>query len=157
MSNPPEQVMPGPITDAQRRAIFAAARAHGLSTDDVRAMTPAGSISKMSAVEACALLERLNSGTDYQRDRRERPRSPRRPKGVHAMVSEPQKRRIASLRIDLGWTHEKLAEFLAKRHYSHGGAMSKMLTTADGSEVIELLKGVQTRHQAARAAREDRS
>lgn len=139
----------GLITAAQRRALFAAARARGMSTGDLRSMTPRGSISLLTWRQASDLLDTLNRGTDFQVDRRHRPRGPRRPKGVLAMVSAAQRRKIASLRIGLGWTQARLDEFLATRHYSHGGSMRDMLTSADGIEVIELLKGVTTRQDAA--------
>ncbi len=37
----------GPLTPAQRSALFAAAGRHGLSLDDVRALTPTGSVSAL--------------------------------------------------------------------------------------------------------------
>jgi len=141
------------ITPPQRRALFAAAGDRGLSIDDIRDMTPAGSISALSRAQASDLLDRINSGTDFDQRRRRRPRGPRRPKGVFAMASPAQRAKIKSLRIDLGWTAEGLVGFLADRHYSHGGPMSKILTTADASEVIELLKAVMRKQVAARAKR----
>lgn len=143
------ETMSGPISPAQRRAIFAAAESRGLSIDDVRDMTPAGSISRLTWQRASNLLDSINRGTAFQKDRRERPRSPRRPKGVMAMVSEAQHRKIESLRIDLSFTTSRLHEFLAVRHYSHGGSTARILTAADGIEVIELLKAVAARKKYA--------
>ena len=59
----------GPITEGQRRALFAAAGRIGLDLDGLRAMTPAGSVSKLTRAEAASLLNRLNAGTshDYPR------------------------------------------------------------------------------------------
>ena len=137
------------ITPPQRRALFAAAGDRGLSIDDIRDMTPAGSISALTRAQASDLLDRVNAGKDFDERRRKRPRGPRRPKGVFAMASPAQRAKIEALRIDLGWTPDGLAGFLAERHYSHGGSMSKILTTADASEIIELLKAVLNRQRAA--------
>lgn len=140
------------ITAGQRRAIFAAGKARGLDLDALRELTPSNSISAMSRSQAGALLERLN-GTDNHCDarigRHDRHRRPRRPKGVIGMVSTAQRAKIDSLRIDMGWTVEGLAGFLAERHFSHGGPMSRMLTSVDGIEVIELLKQVLQKQRAA--------
>lgn len=146
-------VMVGGITPSQRRALFAAAKAHGLSIDDLRDVTPTGSISAMSHSEAAAVLDRLNSGTAYGDRQRLRPRGPRRPKGVFAMVTSAQTAKIEAMRIDLAWTADGLAGFLNERHYSHGGSMGKILTTADASEVIELLKSVLKKQTVARLRR----
>lgn len=151
MAAPQQPVLDGPITPVQRRALFAAAKGHGLDIDDLRAMTPAGSISALSRSEAFAVLDRVNSGTAYDERRRRRQRGPRRPKGVFAMVTAAQSAKIEALRLDLAWSPEGLAGFLAERHYSHGGPMSKILTTADASAVIELLKSVIKRQAAARS------
>jgi hypothetical protein len=49
----------GGIIELQRRRIFALARRHGLTLDDVRAMTPAGSVSELTKAQADALIRRL--------------------------------------------------------------------------------------------------
>lgn len=146
------------ITPGQRRKLFVLADERGMSIDDVRDMTPAGSISALSRAEAAALLDRLSGGADFQEHRRARPRGPRRPKGVSAMATDAQRSKIESLRIDLEWTPEGLVGFLSERHYSHGGPMANagqlaILTTADGIEVIELLKSVVGRQATAAARR----
>lgn len=147
--------MPGPISAGQRKAIFAAAHARGMSIDDIRDMTPAGSISKLTAAEASRVLDSINAGTQHELPRRKRPRGPRRPKGSIRLATPDQHRFIAALRIELGWTEGELDEFLSKRTFKHGGPMDKIQTTADGIEVIELLKGVRDRQQAADRKRFD--
>lgn len=134
-----------PIRDTQRRAIFAAMRARGLTIDDVRSLCPARSISKLSRREAGAVLSRLNAATDYAHPR-SAPRGPRRPKGVFRMATPAQRGKVEALRIDLGWTPEALAQWLTERRYADGRPMSRMDSSGDASAVIELLKGVAIRY-----------
>jgi len=131
-----------PITPSQRRALFSAARSRGMTIDDIRDMTPTGSISALTRSQASDLLDGLNSGTEYAHPRKPRRRSARRPKGVYALATEAQHRKIESLRIQLGWTREGLRGWLSERHYTDGRPMTKIDSTSDGSDVIELLKGV---------------
>lgn len=149
----PLETLDGLITEGQRRAIFAAGRAKGLGIEELRAMTPAGSISALSRRQANVMLTRLNGHTAADSRRPTRPRGPRRPMGVIALVSEAQLAKIESLRIDLGWPADKLAAFLGERHYSHGGPMSQVLTSKDGIERIELLKSVLQKQLAADSKR----
>jgi len=84
-----------PISPAQRRALFAAGSNRGLDIDDLRSLTPAGSISAMTHAEASRLLDHLNAHTKYEHTHR----TPRRPKGVYRIASEPptqEDRSIAS-------------------------------------------------------------
>ncbi len=134
-----------PITPAQRTAIFAAARSRGLGIEDIRAMTPAGSISKLTRLQAREVLDRLNAGTPHAVQHR-----PRRPKGVYAFVTDAQRNKIESLRIELGWTRERLKQWLGGRTHADGRPMTSMDTTADASAVIELLKAVAGRTESAR-------
>jgi len=143
----------GPATMAQKKAIFAAARARGLDIDDVRALTPRRSVSKLSIREAAALLDRLNAGTACERTGR---RSPRRPRGVIAMPSPAQLAKIEGLRESLGWSREGLASFLSERHFDHGGSMDKILTSRDAQGVALLLLDVLARKNAAKARSESR-
>lgn len=48
-----------PITTGQRRFLFSLGKYLALDVDDLRAMTPMGSISKMTAAEASNLIDRL--------------------------------------------------------------------------------------------------
>ena len=137
-----------PITDAQRRALFAAGRAHGLDIEGIRAMTPGGSISMLNRRQAAAILERLNSGTPHAHPR-PTIRGPRRPKGVYRIATQAQLGKIESIRIDLGWSREKLDEWLAGRTFYDGRTMSVIRSTVDANQVIELLKAVAMRHRRA--------
>lgn len=149
-----------PMTDGQRRALFAAARAQGMSRDDLRDMTPTGSVKALSRAQATALLERLNGG---RRDRqtRQTKRPSRLPPGVFRFVTDAQVRKVDALRIDLGWSVEDLRSFLSERHYADGRPMATpdrcpaMDSSADGVQVIELLKSVS--NKADRAAERRRS
>jgi hypothetical protein len=130
-----------PITVDQRRAIFAAARARALDIDDVRAMTPSGSISKLTRLQARDLLDRINANTEYSTARRQNA-SPRRPKGVYAMVSEAQRVKIKAIQHEIGWTDEHLGTWLKQRHHDDGRPMTQMNSGKDAKAVIELLKQV---------------
>lgn len=140
------------------RALFAAASRATLTVEELRALTPRRSISKMTTVEASALLDRLNKGTAYAQPRPapqtsplKSQASPRRPAGVHRMVTIGQKLLIDSLRLELGWTPDQLRLWLDKRHYRRDPArtMSRIDSSADAVSVIELLKGVRDRTYAA--------
>lgn len=147
-----------PITPDQRRALFAAGKAHGLDIDDLRAMTPAGSISLLTRLQASRLIDRLNAGSENAYPKR-RSCSPRRPKGVYALSSPQQRLKIHSLRIEIGWSPEHLGEWLSQRHHDHGRPMATLRdgtytlnidSTADASAVIELLKAVLAKTKRAR-------
>lgn len=129
------------IRPAQRAALFAIGTARGLDIDDLRAMTPKGSISALSFAEASALLSRLNAGTEFAHPRPPA-RQPRRPKGVYAFRTAAQLRKIEALRIELGWTPEGLDGFLASRKFRDGRPMNSIASTSDGRDAIELLKHV---------------
>jgi hypothetical protein len=105
----PCNVTTGPITPAQRRALFAIGKARGLTVDDLRDLTPTGSISALTRDQASHLLDRLNAHTDHEHPRQS-PRRPRRPKGVYAFASAAQRRKIEALRIDLDWSPQGLHE-----------------------------------------------
>jgi hypothetical protein len=136
------------ITEPQRRSLFAWAKEHGASIDDLREMTPAGSISMMTCVQASALLDRLNRAGPPPKRRR------RRPKNVCAMVSDKQRSMIVSLRLTLGWGAEALDDWLSRRHFRDGRAMNAIDSSHDAVAVIELLKGVVKRTERAKEARQ---
>lgn len=148
------------LTEAQRRAIFRAMNAKGLDIDDIRAMTPARSISALTVPEASELLDKLNAGTAYQRrrgsgDRQSSgfvPRRPRRSAMTIAMVSQAQRDLICAIRMEIGWTEAQLADWLSKRHYHYDSTrtMDRFDSSADAVAVIELLKQVRDRTLAAR-------
>lgn len=54
----------GGITAGQRRRLFALARERGLDLDQLRAATPAGSVSALSHDQAAAIIERLGGSAD---------------------------------------------------------------------------------------------
>ena len=143
-----------PIEPAQRKAIFAAARAKGLSIDDIRATTPEKSISKLTSRQAYDLLQLLNKGTAYDRKApppERRPRGPRRQAGMYALVTAGQREMIAALRMEIGWSDAAFTKWLSKRHYRDDRTrpMTDMESSADAERVIELLKGVLERQRKA--------
>lgn len=91
--------------------------------------------------QASDLLDRLNAGKQYEHPRKT-VRGRRRPKGVYAMATDAQHRKIESLRIELGCTPNGLRDWLSERHYIDGRPMTRIDSTADGIAVIELLKSV---------------
>lgn len=144
MSAQPAYSQAEPISPGQRRALFAWAKSRGMSIDDLRALTPSGSISAMSHDAASALLKRLNAGGEYEHPR-PAPRGPRRPKGVYRLATPAQRRKIESLRIELDWTPQGLDGWLSERHFGDGRPMTRFVSTVDAMEVIELLKAVLAR------------
>ncbi len=138
-----------PLSPGQRRALFAVGKRRGLSIDGLRELTPAGSISALTRAQAAGLLDRLNVGTDYEHPRPAQ-RQPRRPRGVYAIASEGQRRKIEALRIDLGWKAEKLQAWLAGRHHLDGRRMTRIDSSSDARDVIELLKVVLVKQREAR-------
>lgn len=137
---------PRPITEPQRKAIFAAARQRGMSTDDVRALCPNGSVSMLSSLEASRVLDRLNGKPDD--DRSHRPK--RRKSGardVTRMISSDQLAYIDKLRICMGWTKRHLGEHLDTKHYKSDPSrkMSVMRSSPDASAVIDHLLKIATR------------
>lgn len=149
----PESAIRNPhsaITAAQRRALFAAANQRGLSLDDLRALTPQRSVSKLSAQEAAALLQRLNDGprssASPTREHRSpaSPRRPRRPSNIIALISVDQLDLIRKLRISMGWNHLQLGDHMKSRHYPSDPSrtMDLMQTSRDAQAVIEHLKKI---------------
>jgi hypothetical protein len=141
------------MTGGQRRALFAAARRRGFDRDDLRAMTPAGSVSALTIAQAGELLDRLNAGTEHDRTRG-RHRPARLPSGVVRFVTASQRAKIESIRLELGWTPQRLDEFLSGRTYDRGGAMNVIRTSRDGMNVIQLLRGVQANMRRSAARRD---
>lgn len=139
------------LSAGQRRALFAAALARGLSIDELRALTPRQSVSALTVREAAALLDALNGRTGGVRGVARKRREPRRPAEVYAVATQAQFAKIEAVRIELGWTRERLADFLAARRYDHGGPMSIILSTRDGRDVLQLLSVVLKRTKAAAA------
>lgn len=141
------------LTEAQRKAIFAIIHQRGLSIDDVRALCPHHSISKLTIAAAATLLEQLNTGTKYSRlqpyvgVRRARsgartPDSRRRSPGTIALLEDRQVKLIARYRVALGWTPDMLTSHLQARKYPNQNVrtMDQITTQFDAQAVIEHLK-----------------
>jgi len=139
------------ISPAQRRAIFAAGRARGLGIEDLRALTPQHSISHLTHRQAAALLNSLNRGTPHDRQAAlpARRAGPRRRRGIYAFLTIAQRNMIRYFVLRWGWSERRFADWLGERHFRDGRKMVDMRSTADGVEVIELLKAVDARMQAA--------
>jgi hypothetical protein len=61
------------------------------------------------------------------------------------MATDAQHRKIDALRIDLGWSREKLQRWLSNRHHGDGRPMTSIDSSRDAQAVIELLKVVVAR------------
>lgn len=141
------------LTAKQRCKLFGLAKEKSLSHAALRQMTPAGSVAKLTIVEAAVLIDAVQAGKspDYGKPPRvPRNKRKRRPKGVAGIATDAQLAKIDALRIDLGWTVAGLKEWLSKRHYkTHGGTMDVIRSSDDAKEVIELLKAVIERSRKA--------
>ena len=134
------------VTKKQIAHIFAIGRERGMTTDDLREMTPAGSISMLTRVQAMHLIDALKRGKspDYEQ-KTNAPRKPRqrRPKNVIRLVTDDQRALIEALRIDLDWTEDQLDAWLRVRHFpGESRNLTQMQTSKDAQFVIELLKRV---------------
>ncbi len=147
------------LTDAHRRMIFRLKTDRGLTIDDVRDMTPAGSISMLTKFQATSLIDALKTGKPVDYSKRSRipaeRRSKRRPKNVFAMASDAQRNTIEALRIELGWSKEHLHDWLSKRHHKDGRPMTEIQSSGDAVAVIELLKAVRIRQHRANERRKE--
>ena len=125
------------------RALFAAAHARGMDDDELRALTPTGSVKALTFPQASQLLNRLNGrGPGYKPPRN---RKPRRAPDTFAPLSDEQRDLIdRKLRIALGWTPEQMKAHLEKKHYVSDPSrdMSSIVSTTDGVAVAEHLKKV---------------
>ena len=139
------------MTPAQRSKIFAVANERGLSLDDVRAMTPAGSVSALTRVHATALIDALEKGQspDYDRAATKRPRRDRPAEGSIRLVSDAQRNTIESLRRDCGFTKESFQTWLSQRSFNDRRPLTDMNTSGDAIFIIELLKRVRDKQRAA--------
>lgn len=144
-------------TPAQISCLWSLARQRGLDADELRAMTPHGSVRSLTIAEASALIDRLKG---HQSPSREGGGSLPRPRAIPGIARQPA---IEQLILDgslVRWiaqryhkTIKEVEAWLATRHYrSHGGPMNLIRTSADCVERIELLKAVKAK--AERAARD---
>ena len=124
-----------PISQPQRRKLFAVARERGLTHDDLRAMTPAGSVSALSYHQAAELLTRL-CGKPYRAPERRRRRSRRT--GAIPIATNPQKFYIRILADQLGLSKSQLDAYIRSRHHRNG--LADVIQGKDASDIIEGLK-----------------
>lgn len=147
----------GPSSPKIRSAIVIAGKARGMSLDDIRALTPKGSVSMLTAREAAQLLSRLNSGTAY--DKPAPPRQRRRPNGIVAIPTgwllSKDSAMCRELRAQYGWSEQQLTDWLTKRTLPSGASAARPATGRDYQERIELIKGVLTRARKAAAKKEE--
>ena len=93
------------ITAAQRRRLFALGRSLGMNTDDLRAATPAGSISRLTRAQASELIDRLDGRPD-------RKGSAYADQGT---ATGRQLGMIAHMRDLIGFSEAEFAAWLSKR------------------------------------------
>ncbi|MCK6483771.1 MAG: hypothetical protein L6R00_06520 [Phycisphaerae bacterium] len=146
--------MSSAITAAQRRLLFRLAAMRGLDLDALRDLTPAGSVSALTIVQAAALIDRLSPAAAERQDEGgppPRPRPPRQRPGTIRLATAPQRRHIAWLRDTLGWDEPHLENFLRGRTFPDGRPMHEYRTADDARRVIRLLLGVQANRRRAAA------
>ncbi|MBX3396537.1 MAG: hypothetical protein KF841_14340 [Phycisphaerae bacterium] len=149
------------ITPEQLKKLWTAARRAGHDNDAVHAMLPTGKFSTkdLTIAEAAILIDAIEKQQPPNYENRrpfERPSKPRRPKGVYAFATGPQKNTIDELRRELGWKAEDLSDWLSKRHFTDGRPMNKIDSSGDAVRVIELLKQVKIKQHRANQPREER-
>ncbi len=129
-----EPIQHGTSTPAQRRAIVLAGRQRGMDLDQLRGMTPAGSLRALSFDQAAAILDRLHDGRPAPERKRRPPRRSR--PGILKMVTLRQRETIASLQVRIGWGDERLDEFLWR---TFGLRMQTLASRRDASRIITIL------------------
>ena len=147
---PVQQATNGTSTTAQRQAIAIAGKARGLAVDDIRALTPAGSIRALTFEQASALLDRLNGGRPRPAAPAQAPRSRRRRPGVLAIITDRQREVLASYQGRLGWSNERLDAFMQR---TFGLTMATLASRRDASRAITILRRV-IDHKAGKDARQ---
>jgi hypothetical protein len=93
----------GGITESQRKLIFALGHSYGLDIDDLRAMTPAGSISMLTQADAGRLIDRLQGNP--QRSRR----------SAQGTATAKQLGLIEQLQAQIGFGETGFGKWLQKR------------------------------------------
>ncbi len=102
------------ITGAQRRTIFGLAKGIGFGLDDVRALTPCGSVSALSRAEAADLINRLRGGSGQAAESGTYDDS-----SASDRPTAAQRRTLAKLRAELGFTDAQFAAWIAGRFRIH--------------------------------------
>jgi len=110
-----------------------------LSVDDLRAMTPAGSLRALSFEAASALLDSLNQNRPEgaERPAGERRSGRRGRPGIYKMVTPRQIEAVGQYRAALGWTEARLDEFLRR---TIGMPLAKVAVRRDASRAIFVLQ-----------------
>ncbi len=123
------------ITAAQRRALFGWAQRRGLSHEDLRALTPAGSVSRLSREQAAELIELLTGrpGTG----------DPIEPRGT---VTRAQIGLLAHLRDRLGFTAAGFESWL-RRHFGVR-ALEDLNDRGEASRIIAALLNMKATRDA---------
>lgn len=141
--------MHAPITDAQRRKLFALARERGLDLDDLRAMTPAGSISLLRIDQAAELIDRIEGRPNPAPPPRTAHRRPRLPAGVIRLATAEQRAEIdrlaEAISAHYGWTRADLEAWLQPRRHR--------LTPDTSREAMETIRFLRQVLMQARCAR----
>ena len=154
------------VTRPQLSKIWTTAKERGLSPDQVRDMTPAGSVGSLTTREASELIDALVRGRapDYSRCRRSSPspsassaplREPRRPRASAGVIRlpSPEAALLDSSNISwlaehwrhkdgTHWTELQVLDWLGTRHFKHGGPMNVCRSARDLADRIEFTKGL---------------
>lgn len=145
------------ITPPQKKAIFAAGRAHGFDHEELRRLGDCKHISDLTCAQASSLLDRLNQGRDPALARPTKRRR-RRPSNVIALATPEQRALIERNNVLLmrlfNWSEASLRAFFEARHFKARHVkdrrpMTDVRTTRDGIAVIQLQQGVIIRRRRA--------
>jgi hypothetical protein len=122
-----------PLTSAQIRALWAIARARGLSRDELHAAAGVASLKELSVSAAARLIDSLQTAS-HKREWQPGPPD-RTARGALRLASERQRNQIQALFDELGWPADKARGWLAKRgrfaiHDLAAGAFSSRTATA---------------------------
>ncbi len=123
------------ISSPQMRKLFAVARERGLTHDDLRAITPTGSVAMLTYHQAADLLTRL-CGRRKRTPEQRRRRSPRT--GAIRVATDPQKSYIRILAEQLGLSDSQLDSYIRSHHHRDG--LADVFQSKDASDIIEGLK-----------------
>ena len=149
------------MTPAQNKKLFAVAHERGKSIDDLRDMTPLGSVRALSVEQAAILIDSLERGISPGYAHRSHAshsphRRPRLARGVVRMLTPGQRSLIATVLHDLeiawNWNASQVTDWLAARHGTDGTPMNAPTTSAHGVQIIEMLYSARDKARAAREA-----